>query len=55
MALWFRANKLAVNKSKTKYMIFHMRGKKIDVNTLDVLYNENELNQNKNELITVLE
>jgi hypothetical protein len=55
MALWFRANKLAVNKSKTKYMIFHMRGKKIDVNTLDVIYNENELNQNKNELITVLE
>jgi hypothetical protein len=30
MAVWFRANKLAVNISKTKYMIFTMRGKKID-------------------------
>ncbi len=30
MAVWFRANKLAVNINKTKYMIFTMRGKKID-------------------------
>jgi hypothetical protein len=29
MAIWFRANKLAVNISKTKYMIFRMRGKKL--------------------------
>jgi hypothetical protein len=55
MALWFRANKLAVNKNKTKYIIFHMRGKKIDNNTLDVIYNENELSENNNEQITILE
>ncbi len=55
MALWFRANKLAVNKNKTKYIIFHMREKKIDDNTLDVIYNENELSENNNEQITILE
>ena len=27
MAVWFRANKLAVNKGKTKYMIFRTKGK----------------------------
>ncbi len=27
MAVWFRANKLAVNINKTKYIIFTMRGK----------------------------
>jgi hypothetical protein len=25
MAIWFRANRLAVNKSKTKYIIFRAR------------------------------
>jgi hypothetical protein len=29
MAIWFRANRLAVNINKTKYMIFHMKGKKM--------------------------
>jgi hypothetical protein len=42
MAIWFRSNKLAVNINKTKYMIFRMRGKKIDNNTLSVEYNDNE-------------
>jgi hypothetical protein len=55
MAIWFRANKLAVNISKTKYMIFRMRGKKVE-NVPDVLYNENEPNQIQDDsLITVLE
>jgi hypothetical protein len=30
MAVWFRVNKLAVNINKTKYMIFRMKGKKLD-------------------------
>jgi len=42
MAVWFRANKLAVNINKTKYMIFRMRGKQIDINNANVEYNENE-------------
>jgi hypothetical protein len=36
IAVWFRANKLAVNIDKTKYIIFRMKGKKIDKNTPDI-------------------
>jgi len=43
MAVWFRANKLAVNKSKTKYMIFRTRGKQIDANLPNLIFDENEL------------
>jgi len=28
IAIWFRANKMAVNISKTKFIIFHNKGKK---------------------------
>jgi hypothetical protein len=42
MAVWFRSNKLAVSINKTKYMVFRMRGKKIDNNIANVEYNENE-------------
>lgn len=58
MAVWFRANKLAVNISKTKYIIFRMKGKPLPLNLPDVIYNENELNVNAdtdNTLFTTLE
>jgi hypothetical protein len=56
MAVWFRANKLAVNINKTKYVIFTMKGKKIDENTPPLLYNENEPNEPVDaSLITPLE
>jgi hypothetical protein len=56
MAIWFRANKLAVNISKTKYIIFRMKGKKIDDDLPPVLYNGNEQNvPNDDTLITPLE
>jgi hypothetical protein len=42
MAIWFRANKLAVNKNKTKYIIFRTRGKRVNENIPNVVYNENE-------------
>jgi hypothetical protein len=32
IARWFRANKMAVNVSKTKFIIFHTKGKKIPPN-----------------------
>jgi hypothetical protein len=32
IARWFRANKMAVNVGKTKYIIFHARGKPINPN-----------------------
>jgi hypothetical protein len=34
IALWFRANKMVVNISKTKFIIFHNKGKIVDMNGL---------------------
>jgi hypothetical protein len=45
VAVWFRANKLAVNVNKTKYMIFRTSGKKIDNNIPDLIFDENEPNE----------
>jgi len=44
MAIWFKANKLAVNKTKTKYIIFHSKGKKVPINLPPVIFDENEPN-----------
>jgi hypothetical protein len=56
IAVWFRANKLAVNISKTKYIIFRMKSKKIGPNTPNIIYNENEPDQPHDDtLITALE
>jgi hypothetical protein len=44
MAIWFKANKLAVNKSKTKYIIFRTKGKKLPQNLPPLVINENDLN-----------
>jgi hypothetical protein len=56
IAVWFRANKLAVNIDKTKYIIFRMKGKKIDKNTPDIIYNGNEPGQPHDQtLVTPLE
>jgi len=56
MAIWFRANKLAVNKSKTKYIIFRTRGKKINANVPNIIFDENERDCPFNqELVTPLE
>jgi len=55
MAIWFRSNRLAVNINKTKYMIFHMKGKKIQ-NLPTIYYNGNEPNQPHNDsLVSILE
>ncbi len=39
LALWFKANKMVVNVSKTNYIIFHKRGKRTDLNGRDVVFN----------------
>jgi hypothetical protein len=40
---WFRANKMAVNVSKTKYIIFKPKGKKIDIGPREgVIFNNND-------------
>ena len=39
---WFLSNKMAVNTSKTKYIIFHTQGKQIG-NNVQLLFNSNEM------------
>ena len=47
IANWFRSNKMSVNVSKTKYIVFRPKGQKITVNLDEngVLYNSNEIGQ----------
>jgi hypothetical protein len=56
LANWFRANKMSVNTSKTKFIIFHTRGKRVDLQNKTLVFNNNEIGKNVNELlITPLE
>lgn len=55
LALWFKANKMALNTSKTKYIIFHVPNKKIEQNiTLEIDENIPGTAHNPN-LITAVE
>jgi Reverse transcriptase (RNA-dependent DNA polymerase) len=46
LGMWFRANKMAVNVSKTKFIIFKPKGKKITLNPNEGIYfNNNDLNE----------
>jgi hypothetical protein len=45
LANWFRANKMAVNISKTKYIIFRPRGANIDLTNCEIVFNNNEIGQ----------
>jgi len=42
MASWFRANRMAVNTAKTKYIIFHSKGRKLDMQGKSIVYNDND-------------
>ena len=44
LSAWFRANKMAVNTAKTKYLIFHTKGKQINMGGKQILFNENDEN-----------
>ena len=56
LANWFRANKMALNVSKTKFIIFHTKGKKVDYEENSIVYNANEIGKTTNpNLITPLE
>jgi hypothetical protein len=55
MARWFRANKMAVNVDKTKFIIFHTRGKQFNADEVRILFNDNEPNNNNPLLVTELE
>ena len=43
IAQWYLANKMAVNTSKTKFIIFHSRGKKIAQNIPAIVFNSNQI------------
>jgi len=51
VANWFLANKMAINTSKTKFILFRTHGKIVDENICKIFYNNNEIgkieNQNK--------
>ena len=56
MANWFRANKMALNISKTKYIIFHTKGKKFNLTENAIVYDENEIGKPHDpNLVTPLE
>ena len=40
-ALWFQANRMAVNTNKTKYIIFRSKGKKFNTESKDIVFDCN--------------
>jgi hypothetical protein len=42
LAVWFKANKMAVNVSKTNYIIFHTRGKQTNLNGIKIVFDSND-------------
>jgi hypothetical protein len=42
---WFRANKMAVNAAKTKFIVFRTRGKIINPQDCHLVFNDNEIGQ----------
>jgi hypothetical protein len=45
IALWYRANKMAVNTSKTKFIVFRTHGKQINPDHCRIVFNSNEIGQ----------
>ena len=45
---WLRSNRMAINVSKTKYILFRTRGKKFELQDLDVRLNTNEIGKDEN-------
>ncbi len=43
IANWLRANKMAINTTKTKFIVFRTRGKIVDLNDCQLVYNDNEI------------
>jgi hypothetical protein len=51
IANWFRANKMALNVAKTKFMVFRTRGKIIDPQDCQIVYNSNEIGLPENQAL----
>ncbi len=48
IALWYKVNKMAVNTSKTKFIIFRTHGKPINPEQCRIVFNSNEIGQQIN-------
>ena len=55
LARWFRANRMAVNVGKTKFILFHTRGTQFETHICRIFYNDNEPNANNPDLIHEIE
>ena len=55
-AQWFRSNKMAVNTNKTKFIIFHPKGKKVDMGNKSLVFDNNDPSQPYNpKLVSTLD
>ncbi len=45
LSSWVRANKMAINVTKTNYIIFHTKGKQIDNTDVDIVFDCNEISK----------
>jgi len=43
IANWFLSNKMAINTSKTKFILFRTQGKKVDDQICNIVFNNNEI------------
>ena len=43
VANWFLSNKMAINTTKTKFILFRTQGKIVDANICKIVYNNNEI------------
>jgi hypothetical protein len=43
IANWLRANKMAINTNKTKFIVFRTRGKRVEPVDCQLVYNDNEI------------
>ncbi len=57
IAVWFRANKMAINTMKTKFIVFRTQGKKINSEECTLYFNNNEPGKpvNPNLIIPLIE
>jgi hypothetical protein len=51
---WFRVNKIAVNVNKTKFIIFHTKGNRVDLG-VSLISGDYEPNQNNPDLMHTIE
>jgi hypothetical protein len=52
MVYWFHvnwSNKMAINTAKTKFIVFRTRGKRVDPDDCNLVFNNNEIGQPKDQ------